>query len=332
MFAIASKGKLASGPLRQLLRNQSTLVVAEHNGDNLLQNTRHAITAAKQLGGDISCLVAGPKCAGAVAEVAGIEGVTKVIVAENAAFEGNLPENLDPVVRAAQDQFKFTHIVGGASAFTRGLLPRVAAKLDVSPVSDVIGIKDAETFVRQIYAGNAIMTLKSKDPVKILTIRPTAFEADESSGGSAATENAAATDIPNLSQWVCEELSKSDRPELASAKVVISGGRGMKSGDNFQMLYDLADKMNAAVGASRAAVDAGMVPNDMQVGQTGKIVAPELYIAVGISGAIQHLAGMKDSKVIVAINKDAEAPIFQVADYGLVADLFKAVPEMKDKL
>lgn len=326
MFGLTSKAKLIATPLSQWARMQSTLVVAEHNGDKLLQNTRHAVTAAKSLGGDISCLVAGPKCGDVAAEVAKIEGVTKVIVAENAAYEGFLPENLTPLVLAAQDQFKFSHIVGGSSAFTRSLLPRVAAKLDVSPVSDVIGIKDAETFVRTIYAGNAIMTLKCKDPVKILTVRPTAFEADESTSGSAATESTAAPDVPNVSKFVCQELSKSDRPELASAKVVISGGRGMKSGDNFQMLYDLADKMGAAVGASRAAVDAGMVPNDMQVGQTGKIVAPELYIAVGISGAIQHLAGMKDSKTIVAINKDAEAPIFQVADFGLVADLFKAVP------
>jgi len=332
MFGITSKAKLVAASLSQWARMQSTLVVAEHSGDKLLANTRHAITAAKQVGGDICCLVAGPKCAGAAAEVAKIEGVSKVIVAENAAFEGNLPENLTPLVLAAQDQFKFSHIVGGSSAFTRSLLPRVAAKLDVSPVSDVIGIKDAETFVRTIYAGNAIMTLKSKDPVKIITVRTTSFEPDESSGGSAATENAAATESPAISKWVSQELSKSDRPELASAKVVISGGRGMKSGDNFQMLYDLADKMGAAVGASRAAVDAGMVPNDMQVGQTGKIVAPELYIAVGISGAIQHLAGMKDSKTIVAINKDAEAPIFQVADFGLVADLFKAVPELKEKM
>merc|ERR1711953_269455 len=332
MFALTSKGKLVANPLSQWARNQSTLIVAEHNGDNLLQTTRHAVTAAKQLGGDISCLVAGSKCAGAASELAKIDGITKVMVAENAAYEGSLPEKLTPLVLAAQDQFKFTHIIGGSSAFTRSLLPRVAAKLDVSPISDVIGIKDGETFVRTIYAGNAIMTLKSKDPVKILTVRTTSFEADESSGGSAANESVNAPDCPDVSKWVSQELSKSDRPELASAKVVISGGRGMKTEDNFQMLYNLADKMNAAVGASRAAVDAGMVPNDMQVGQTGKIVAPELYIAVGISGAIQHLAGMKDSKVIVAINKDAEAPIFQVADYGLVADLFKAVPDLTEKL
>ena len=260
--------------MSQWARFQSTLIVAEHNGDELLQNTRHAVTAAKKLGGDISCLVAGPKCADVATEVAKIEGINKVIVAENAAYKGFLPEKLTPLVLAAQNQFKFTHILGGSSAFTRSLLPRVAAKLDVSPVSDIIGIKDAETFVRPIYAGNAIMTLKSKDPVKILTVRATAFDADESRGGSAATETTDAPDAPDVSKFIGQELSKSDRPELASAKVVISGGRGMKSGDNFQMLYDLADKLNAAVGASRAAVDAGMVPNDMQIGQTGKIVAP----------------------------------------------------------
>merc|ERR1719328_933617 len=313
-------------------RMQSTLVFAEHDGAKLNPSTRHAITAAKAIGGDISALVAGPKCGDVAKEVAAIGGLSKIIVADNAAFEGALAENVAPTVLAAQDQFKFTHILSGSSAFSRSVLPRVAAKLDVSPISDIIGIKDAETFVRTIYAGNAIMTLNSKDPVKIIMVRTTAFEPDETTGGSAATENTAAQAASDLSKYVGAELTKSDRPDLASAGVVISGGRGMKSGDNFKMLYDLADKMGGAVGASRAAVDAGMVPNDMQIGQTGKIVAPQLYIAVGISGAIQHLAGMKDSKVIVAINKDAEAPIFQVSDFGLVADLFKAVPELTEKI
>jgi len=277
--------------------------------------------------------VAGTSCDAVAKEVAGLDGVSKVLVAENAAYAGFLPEKLTPVLLASQDQFKFTHIIAGASALSRGLLPRVAAKLDVSPISDIIGVKDADTFVRTIYAGNAIMTLKSVDPVKVVTVRTTAFEQAEAGGAAAPVEAAPGGAESNLvSEFVGQELSKSDRPDLGSAKVVVSGGRGMKTGDNFTMLYDLADKMGAAVGASRAAVDAGMVPNDMQIGQTGKIVAPELYIAVGISGAIQHLAGMKDSKVIVAVNKDAEAPIFQVSDYGLVADLFKAVPEMTEKI
>jgi len=277
--------------------------------------------------------VAGTSCDAVAKEIAGLDGVSKVLVAENAAYAGFLPEKLTPVLLASQDQFKFTHIIAGASALSRGLLPRVAAKLDVSPISDIIGVKDADTFVRTIYAGNAIMTLKSVDPVKVVTVRTTAFEQAEVGGAAAPVEAAPGGAESNLvSEFVGQELSKSDRPDLGSAKVVVSGGRGMKTGDNFTMLYDLADKMGAAVGASRAAVDAGMVPNDMQIGQTGKIVAPELYIAVGISGAIQHLAGMKDSKVIVAVNKDAEAPIFQVSDYGLVADLFKAVPEMTEKI
>jgi len=314
-------------------RHGSTLVLAEHDNATLNPATLNAITAAKAVGGDITCLVAGTSCDAVAKEVAALDGVSKVLVAENAAYAGFLPEKLTPVLLASQDQFKFTHIVAGASAFSRGLLPRVAAQLDVSPISDIIGIKDEETFVRTIYAGNAIMTLKSVDPVKIVTVRTTAFAQAEAGGASAPVEVApGAAESTAVSEWVGQELSKSDRPDLGSAKVVVSGGRGMKTGDNFTMLYDLADKLGAAVGASRAAVDAGMVPNDMQIGQTGKIVAPELYIAVGISGAIQHLAGMKDSKVIVAVNKDPEAPIFQVSDYGLVADLFKAVPEITEKI
>jgi len=320
-------------PMCSFSRHGSTLVLAEHDNTSLNPATLNAITAAKAVGGDITCLVAGTSCDAVAKEVAGLDGVSKVLVAENAAYAGFLPEKLTQVLLATQDQFKFTHIIAGASALSRGLLPRVAAKLDVSPISDIIGVKDADTFVRTIYAGNAIMTLKSVDPVKVVTVRTTAFE-QAGAGGAAAPVEAAPTgaDSGLVSEFVGQELSKSDRPDLGSAKVVVSGGRGMKTGDNFSMLYDLADKLGAAVGASRAAVDAGMVPNDMQIGQTGKIVAPELYVAVGISGAIQHLAGMKDSKVIVAVNKDAEAPIFQVSDYGLVADLFKAVPEITEKI
>jgi len=315
-----------------VVRCQSTLVLVEHDGKKVLAATKHALTAAKKVGGEISCLVAGPEVGPVAAEVAAIQGLAKVLVVENKDYAGFMPERLTPLLLAAQDQFKFTHIIAGASAFSRGLLPRVAAKLDVSPISDIIEVKDSETFVRTIYAGNAIMTLRSKDPVKVVTVRTTAFEADESEGGTVSETKLDAPDMPMNSEFIGQELSKSDRPELASAKIVISGGRGMKAGEHFDLLYTLADKMGAAVGASRAAVDAGMVPNDMQIGQTGKIVAPDLYIAVGISGAIQHLAGMKDSKTIVAINKDAEAPIFQVADLGLVADLFKAVPEITAKM
>jgi electron transfer flavoprotein alpha subunit len=269
-----------------------------------------------------------------IEEASKIGGVSKLLVADSSAFKGFLPESFTPLVLACQNQFKFTHIFCGASTFGKDLLPRLAAKLDVSPISDIIGIKSADTFVRTIYAGNAVLTVQALDPVKVVSIRGTAFEAAPKEGGSAAKADAPAGDYsPQGAEWLKSEIHKSGRPELASAKIVISGGRGMKNGENFQMLYDLADKIGgAAVGASRAAVDAGFVPNDMQVGQTGKIVAPQLYIAVGISGAIQHLAGMKDSKTIVAINKDPEAPIFQVSDYGLVADLFKAVPEMIQKL
>jgi len=278
-------------------------------------------------------LVAGTKCGPVAEQVAKAAGLSRVLVAEDAAFKGFTAEALTPLVLATQKQFNFTHIVAGASAFGKALLPRVAAKLDVSPVSDIIGVQDANTFIRAIYAGNAIQTVQSLDAVKVVTVRGTSFEPSLLEGGSTAVEAAAPGDYKSdLTQWVSQELSKSDRPELTSAKNIVSGGRGIKSADNFKLLFDLADKLNAAVGASRAAVDAGFCPNDMQIGQTGKIVAPDLYIAVGISGAIQHLAGMKDSKTIVAINKDPEAPIFQVADFGLVADLFKAVPELTEKL
>ncbi|XP_060932788.1 electron transfer flavoprotein subunit alpha, mitochondrial [Limanda limanda] len=315
-----------------LQRFQSTLVVAEHNNDKLTPITLNAITAASQLGGEVSCLVAGTDCAKVVAEISAVQGVKKVLVAQHDSYKGSLPEELTPLILAIQKQFSFTHICAGSSAFGKNLLPRVAAKLDVAPLSDIIEIKSPETFVRTIYAGNAVSTVKCNEAVKVLTVRGTAFEAAATEGGSASSEDVAASTPAGVSEWLEQCLTKSDRPELTSAKVVVSGGRGLKSGDNFKLLYDLADKMNAAVGASRAAVDAGYVPNDLQVGQTGKMVAPELYIAVGISGAIQHLAGMKDSKTIVAINKDPEAPIFQVADYGLVADLFKAVPEMTEAL
>lgn len=311
------------------------MVIAEHDNNKITPCTLNAITAASQVGGEVNCLVAGSNCGAVAKEIASVPGITKVLLADDASYVGFLPERLSPLLLAAQNQFKFSHIIAGASAFSRSLLPRVAAQLDVSPISDIIAIKDSDTFVRTIYAGNAIMTLKCLDPVKILTVRTTAFEAAETSGGAGTEEAApaAGANTAGTSEFVGQELSKSDRPDLGAASVVVSGGRGMKSGDNFTAILDpLADKLGAAVGASRAAVDAGMVPNDMQIGQTGKIVAPDLYIAVGISGAIQHLAGMKDSKIIVAINKDAEAPIFQVSDFGLVADLFKAVPEMTEKI
>ncbi|KAM6426618.1 electron transfer flavoprotein subunit alpha, mitochondrial isoform 2-T2 [Liasis olivaceus] len=292
-----------------LHRFQSTLVIAEHANEALTPITLNTITAAKRLGGEVSCLVAGTNCEKVAQELSKVQGVSKVLFAQHDAFKGLLAEELTPLILETQKQFSYTHICAGASAFGKNLLPRVAAKLDVAPISDITEIKSPDTFVRTIYAG-------------------TSFEAAPVSGGSATVEKISAPAPVGQSEWIEQKLTKSDRPELTSAKVVVSGGRGLKSGENFKLLYELADQLHAAVGASRAAVDAGFVPNDMQVGQTGKIVAPELYIAVGISGAIQHLAGMKDSKTIVAINKDPEAPIFQVADYGLVADLFKVVPEL----
>jgi len=313
-------------------RFASNLVLVDHNNEKLSPSTLSTLTAASKIGGDIICLVAGPKVTSIAAEVSKAAGVNKVLIAEDQVLTGLLPERLTPVILAAQKQFNVTHILAGASALGKNVLPRVAAKLDVSPISEIIGVKDPDTFIRLIYAGNAVQTLKSKDPIKVITVRGTAFEIAALGSGSAATEPIKIDVKDDSSQFINQELSKSERPELTAASRVISGGRGMKSGDNFKMLYELADKLGAGVGASRAAVDAGFVPNDMQVGQTGKIVAPELYIAVGISGAIQHLAGMKDSKTIVAINKDGEAPIFQVADLGLVADLFKAIPEINEKI
>ncbi|KAL4716815.1 hypothetical protein ACJJTC_012626 [Scirpophaga incertulas] len=330
MFSQTSRHLLMSNQFRRL---QSTLVIAEHNNEALSAVTQNTLNAAKKIGGDVSVLVAGTKCGPAAETVAKAGGVSKVLVAEGDAFKGLTAEALTPLIIATQKQFNFTHILAPATAFGKSVLPRVAAKLDVSPITDIIGVKDANTFVRTIYAGNAILTLEAKDPIKVITVRGTAFPPEPLEGGSAAVDKAPEGDYKtDLTEFVSQELTKSDRPELTSAKNIVSGGRGLKSGDNFKLLYDLADKLNAAVGASRAAVDAGFVSNDLQIGQTGKIVAPDLYIAVGISGAIQHLAGMKDSKTIVAINKDPEAPIFQVSDYGLVADLFKAVPELTSKL
>ena len=308
----------------------SILVIAEHDNANLKGATLNTITAATQLGGDVEVLVAGSNCAAVAEAAANVAGVSKVLVADNAAYEYQLAENMGELV--AEIGKNYSHILAAATTTGKDFLPRAAALLDVGMVSEIISVVDAETFTRPIYAGNAIATVKSSDSIKVLTVRSTGFDAAAAEGGSAAVEALGLVKENTVASFVGEELAKSDRPELTGAKIVVSGGRGMQNGDNFEMLYKVADKLGAAVGASRAAVDAGFVPNDLQVGQTGKIVAPDLYIAVGISGAIQHLAGMKDSKVIVAINKDEEAPIFQVADYGLVADLFEAVPELESAL
>ncbi len=308
----------------------SILVVAEHDNEALRPSTLNTITAAVAIGGDLEILVAGTGCAGVAEAAAKIPGTSKVRLADSAEYEHQLAENLAPlIVGIAND---YSHVLAPATTFGKNVMPRAAALLDAQQVSDITAVKSADTFERPIYAGNAISTVQSSDPVKVITVRTTAFDPAAEDGGSAAVEAVAATGDKGLSQFAGQELTVSERPELTTARVVISGGRGMQSGDNFAMLERIADKLGAAVGASRAAVDAGYVPNDYQVGQTGKVVAPDLYIAVGISGAIQHLAGMKDSKVIVAINKDEEAPIFQVADYGLVADLFNAVPELEEAL
>jgi len=304
----------------------SILLIADHDNGSIKPVTLNVLSAAKQIGGDIDVLVAGEGCGAAAEAAAKAEGVTKVLVADNAAYGHSLAENLSLLV--ADLGKGYSHIITSAGTTGKDFLPRVAALLDVAQISDIIKVESADTFVRPIYAGNAIATVQSSDSIKVITVRGTGFDPVAAEGGSASVEAIDNVQDAGISSFVSEEMAKSDRPELTAASIVISGGRGMQNGDNFKILESVADKLGAAVGASRAAVDAGFVPNDMQVGQTGKIVAPDLYIAVGISGAIQHLAGMSGSKVIVAINKDEDAPIFQVADYGLVADLFEAVPEL----
>jgi electron transfer flavoprotein alpha subunit len=308
----------------------SILILTEHDNQSLKPVTLSLVTASQQIGGDIDLLVAGENCQAVADAAAAIDGVRKVIVADNAAYAHQLAENVSKLMADVADGY--SHILAPGTTTGKNIAPRVAALLGVNQLSDIIAVESPDTFKRPIYAGNAIATVKSADAVKVMTVRGTAFDAAQATGGSAAIESCGAVYQHADVSFVGEELAKSDRPELTAASVVISGGRGMANGDNFELLYKVADKLGAAVGASRAAVDAGFAPNDMQVGQTGKMVAPELYIAVGISGAIQHLAGMKDSKIIVAINKDEEAPIFQVADYGLVGDLFEAVPELESRL
>ena len=303
------------------------LVIADHDNANLFGATLNTVAAAQAIGGDIHVLVAGQNAQPVADAAAKVAGVSKVLLADNAAYAHQLPENVAPLV--VELAANYSHVLAAASTNGKNFLPRVAALLDVDQISEIIAVESADTFKRPIYAGNAIATVRSTAPIKVITVRATGFDPVAAEGGSAAIEAVGLVKDAGISSFVGEELAKSDRPELGAAKVVVSGGRGLQNGDNFKLLYALADKLGAAVGASRAAVDAGFVPNDMQVGQTGKIVAPQLYIAVGISGAIQHLAGMKDSKVIVAINKDEEAPIFQVADYGLVGDLFELVPELE---
>lgn len=307
----------------------SNLVIAEHDNQNLKASTLNAISAASKIGGDIEVLVVGSNCQAVAQAAAAVAGVAKVRVADNAAYAHQLAENTAQLVAALAPAY--THLLAPATPAGKNLMPRVAALLDVNQLTDIMAVVSADTFKRPIYAGNAIATVQSSDKIKVMSVRITAFD-PAGTGGNAAIEAVNEVFTADKTKFIGEEVAKSDRPELTSAKIVVSGGRGVGSADNFKIIYALADKLNAAVGASRAAVDAGFVPNDMQVGQTGKVVAPEVYIAIGISGAIQHLAGMKDSKVIVAINKDPEAPIFQVADYGLVADLFAAVPEMTGKL
>ena len=308
----------------------SVLLIAEHNNSNLKVFTLNAISAASKIDADVHVLVAGNKCENVAKELSAVPLVKKVLYSDSRDYEHYLAENLSPLIVKLSE--RYTHIISSANTFGKNFMPRVAALLDISQVSDIIKINSPDTFVRPIYAGNAFATVKSNDKKKCITIRPTSFDLAPTSGGSSPIEKVEAADIPNVSKFIKREETKSERPELGTARVVISGGRGLQSGDNFKLINAIADKLNAAVGASRAAVDAGYISNDHQVGQTGKVVVPDLYIAVGISGAIQHLAGMKESKVIVAINKDGEAPIFNVADYGLEADLFEALPQFLEEL
>ena len=306
-----------------------SLVIAEHNNIELKPSTLNTVTAARILGDDIDLLIAGKNCGAIADEGAKISGIAQVWLADSPEYEYQLAENMAPLIAALASDY--SHVFAPSSTFGKNIMPRAAALLDVQQISDVVAVESEDTFVRPIYAGNAMATVRSKDSVKLITVRTTAFKVAEMDGKGKQEIGPSKGDL-GLSGFVKRELSKSERPELTAAKVIVSGGRGMQNGENFALLEALADKLGAAVGASRAAVDAGFVPNDYQVGQTGKIVAPELYIAVGISGAIQHLAGMKDSKVIVAINKDEDAPIFQIADYGVVGDLFKIVPELTAEL
>ena len=308
----------------------SVLLIAEHNNQDLKPFTLNAVTAASQMGEDLHALIIGQNCGDATKKLSELPLVKKVIQVEAPHYENFVAENFAPVIVKLAENY--SHIVCSANTFGKNLMPRIAASLDTSQVSDIIKVISQDTFLRPIYAGNAFATVKSKDSKKCITIRPTSFDPCEVSGGSAPIEKAEASEEFNHTKFIKREEIKSDRPELGTARVVVSGGRGMQSGDNFKLITSLADKLNAAIGASRAAVDAGYIGNDHQVGQTGKVVVPDLYIAVGISGAIQHLAGMKESKVIVAINKDGEAPIFSVADYGLEAELFDAVPQFLDEL
>ena len=306
------------------------LVIAEHDNENLKGATLNTVAAAKEIGSEITLLVAGSDVASVISEAQQLNGITKILSCDDGLYKNSLAEELSNLVISLASNFSY--ILAPATTFGKNLLPRISAKLDVQQISDIISVESEDTFKRPIYAGSCIATVKSNDSVKLITVRTTAFDPVSSDNSGIEVETIQTVDAANISEFVSEELAKSDRPELTSANIVISGGRGMQSGDNFHLLDSIADKLGAAVGASRAAVDAGFVPNDYQVGQTGKIVAPDLYIAVGISGAIQHLAGMKDSKVIVAINKDEDAPIFQVADYGLVSDLFNALPELDAQL